>query len=138
MDASWSFHHLGVACPSIAGARGAYEAMGYQFEGSFTDEIQGVSGEFLVGPGPRVELLEDLPDRTTVAPWISRRLPTVYHYAWLVPDIAVALDLVATAGGRALSEPQPSVYFAGPIVFAMVKGKTLIELMQAGPDFTAK
>jgi methylmalonyl-CoA/ethylmalonyl-CoA epimerase len=138
MHSSFSFHHLGVACPSIAGARAAYEVMGYQLEGTFTDDIQGVTGEFLTGPAPRIELLQDLPDRSNVAPWISRRLPTVYHYAWLVPEIGAALDLVTERGARPLSEPQPSTYFGGPIVFAMVKGKTLIELIEPGKEFTAR
>ncbi len=111
MHASFDFHHLGIACPSIDGARGAYEAMGYVSEDMFTDNIQGVKGEFFTGFGPRVELLEDLPDRTTVAPWISRRLPTVYHYAWLVPSVDAAIDLVTGHGARTLSEPNPSEYF---------------------------
>jgi methylmalonyl-CoA/ethylmalonyl-CoA epimerase len=138
MHASFTFHHLGVACPSIEGARSAYEAMGYSFEAAFTDELQGVNGEFFVGPGPRIELLEDLPDHATVAPWISRRLPTVYHYAWLVPDLQTAIEFAHDQGARTLGDPQSSVYFRGPIVFAMMKGKTLIELMEAGPDFTAR
>jgi methylmalonyl-CoA/ethylmalonyl-CoA epimerase len=138
MDASFYFHHLGVACPSIGGARGAYEAMGYTLEGTFTDHIQGVNGEFLAGFGPRIELLEDLPDRTTVGPWISRRLPTVYHYAWLVPEIGAAIDVVTRQGARAVSDPQPSAYFGGPIVFAMVKGKVLIELIEPGSEFNAR
>ena len=130
MHHDWTFHHIGVACPQIATAREAYEAVGYTFESEFTDPIQGVRLEFLVGPGPRLELLEDLPGRNTVAPWISRRMPTSYHLAWLVPDLLPALAWLQQRGGRATGEPQPAVAFGmHPIVFVLVKGKALVELI---------
>ena len=133
MRAEWEFHHIGVACPAIATARPAYLALGYEFESDFVDDIQGVRGEFLAGPGPRIELLEDLPERTTVAPWISRRLPTPYHFAWLVDDLEAAMATLAADGGRATGDPQPSVAFRTRIVFMFVKGKTLVELIERAP-----
>jgi methylmalonyl-CoA/ethylmalonyl-CoA epimerase len=132
MHPDWTFHHIGVACPAIPAARAAYEAIGYEFESAFEDPIQGVRGEFLVGPGPRIELLEDLPGRTTVAPWIARRMPTSYHLAWLVADFDAALAWIVSRGGRAAGDPQPAVAFGmRPIVFVLVKGKSLVELIQA-------
>jgi catechol 2,3-dioxygenase-like lactoylglutathione lyase family enzyme len=135
MDSSWTFHHLGVAVPSIEKAAVAYTSLGYVFEAAFEDHTQGVRGSFFIGNGPRYELLEDLPDRQTVAPWILRRMPTVYHQAWLVPSISHAIDALRAEGARPTGDPADSVYFHGPIVFLMTKGSILVELIEPGPTF---
>jgi methylmalonyl-CoA/ethylmalonyl-CoA epimerase len=135
VDETWHFHHLGVACASIDRAASAYTSLGYQLESTFEDPIQGVRGAFYVGNGPRYELLSDLPDRQTVAPWILRRMPTVYHQAWLVPDLDAALGTMQSAGGRPTGDAAASVYFKGPIVFVMTRAMVLVELIQPGPDF---
>jgi methylmalonyl-CoA/ethylmalonyl-CoA epimerase len=135
MDPTWTFHHLGVACSSIDRAAASYTSLGYSLESTFEDPIQGVAGAFYVGNGPRYELLADLPGRETVAPWILRRMPTVYHQAWLVPDLERAIAQMRAAGARPTSEPAHSVYFTGPIVFLMTKAMVLVELIQPGPDF---
>ncbi len=135
MDTTWTFHHLGVACASIERASGAYTSLGYQLESTFEDPIQGVAGAFYVGNGPRYELLADLPGRETVAPWILRRMPTVYHQAWLVPDLDSALESMRSVGGRPTGDPAESMYFQGPIVFVMTRAMVLVELIQPGADF---
>ncbi len=135
MDTTWTFHHLGVACGSIDRASGAYTSLGYQLESTFEDPIQGVAGAFYVGNGPRYELLADLPGRETVAPWILRRMPTVYHQAWLVPHLDAALASMRTVGGRPTSDAAASVYFKGPIVFVMTRAMVLVELIQPGEEF---
>ncbi len=135
MDSTWTFHHLGVACSSIERATGAYTSLGYQLESTFEDPTQGVAGAFYIGNGPRYELLADLLGRETVAPWILRRMPTVYHQAWLVPHLAAALDTMRSAGGRPTGDPAESVYFKGPIVFVMTRAMVLVELIEPGPDF---
>jgi hypothetical protein len=131
----WTFHHLGVATQCINKAAVAYISLGYRFEASFEDPIQGVSGEFYVGNGPRYELLADLEGRETVAPWILRRMPTVYHQAWLVPHLSSAIDTLRAEGARPTGDPAESVYFLGPIVFLMTKGSILVELIEPGAAF---
>ncbi len=135
MDTTWTFHHLGVACRSIERASGAYTSLGYQLEATFEDPVQGVAGAFYVGNGPRYELLADLPARETVAPWILRRMPTVYHQAWLVPDLDTALESMQSVGGRPTADAAASVYFKGPIVFVMTRAMVLVELIQPGAEF---
>jgi methylmalonyl-CoA/ethylmalonyl-CoA epimerase len=135
LNNGWTFHHLGVATPSINKAAVAYTSLGYRFESSFEDPIQGVAGEFYVGNGPRYELLADLEGRETVAPWILRRMPTVYHQAWLVPNLSTAIDTLRTHGARPTGDPEQSVYFLGPIVFLMTKGSILVELIEPGAAF---
>ena len=66
------FHHLGYACTSITRERTVFELLGYKQEGSdFSDPIQGVHGCFLVGPGPRIELLENTVGSRTLTPWLD-------------------------------------------------------------------
>ena len=74
-----SFHHIGVATEGIADAERTYADLGYQREGAeFCDHAQGVRGIFIVGPGPRLELLEALGDSTTLDPWL-RAGSRMYH-----------------------------------------------------------
>ena len=49
-----------------------YVELGYKPEGNrFSDARQGVAGLFLVGGGPRLELLEPLDDSDTLLPWLK-------------------------------------------------------------------
>jgi hypothetical protein len=44
-----TFHHIGIACRSIASEEKYYKALGYSREGgSFSDPLQGISGVFMI------------------------------------------------------------------------------------------
>lgn len=52
------FHHLGFVTNSCAREAEAPALLGYAPEGKiFADPAQGIRGQFLVGGGPRIELL---------------------------------------------------------------------------------
>ena len=60
------FHHLGIATDSLRRDVHGLRRIGLQIRGrGVMDERQGVSGQFLVGGGPRLELLEQLPGSET-------------------------------------------------------------------------
>jgi methylmalonyl-CoA/ethylmalonyl-CoA epimerase len=61
---SLEFHHIGVACKDIESETKISMNLGYEIEGEdFIDPVQGVSGRFLVGGGPRLELLAPLTEK---------------------------------------------------------------------------
>jgi methylmalonyl-CoA/ethylmalonyl-CoA epimerase len=125
------FHHLGVACERIEDDRPIWEMLGYRVEGAgFADPAQGIRGLFMVGGGPRIELLEALDGSQTLAPWLKRRVK-LYHAGFLAADFAAALDRLVEAGGAVTREPIHSVYFGALIAFVMMPNMALIELVEA-------
>ena len=80
------FHHLGYACFDIKTEVKNFSFLGYKMEGNiFCDETQGVAGCFLEGPGPRIELLENLPGSETLSPWIEiGHQSTTWHTMWMI------------------------------------------------------
>lgn len=126
-----AFHHLGYACAALAKERAQLEQMGYRLEGEvFADPTQGVAGLFLTGPGPRVELLENLSGSTTLTPWLDKGVK-VYHFAYQVPDMAEALAW--SRGQRAVTtvHPVPAVAFGGRrIAFVMLRNGFMLEFVE--------
>jgi methylmalonyl-CoA/ethylmalonyl-CoA epimerase len=127
---SASFHHLGVACEQIAADAVTWAALGYRPEGGvFVDEAQGIRGLFMIGGGPRIELLEATPGSDTLAPWLKRRVK-LYHMGYLVPSLGHAIDALTAQGGVVAREPLLSAYFQAPIAFLMMPNLALIELIE--------
>ncbi len=126
-----NFHHLGYACASLARDRAQFEQLGYRAEGEpFADETQGIAGLFMTGPGPRIELLENLPGRTTLTPWLTQGTK-VYHFAYEVPSMDVALAWAR--GQRAVTtvKPVPAIAFGGRhIAFVMLRNGWLLEFIE--------
>jgi methylmalonyl-CoA/ethylmalonyl-CoA epimerase len=127
------FHHIGVATESIARDETVYAQLGYEREGEeFIDSGQGVRGVFLVGPGPRLELLEPYDGSMTLEPWL-RAGSRLYHQAYEVDDLDASLgsarkDLRA----HVLRAPMPSPAFGGrPVSFLILRNRSVIELIQA-------
>ena len=105
------FHHVGVATRSIDNHLAAYEALGYKREGApFLDPVQGVKGLFLVGSGPRIELLENLPNTGVLDPWLDRGCQ-MYHLGFLVDDLVKVSDWADASDSVIVKEPQISVAF---------------------------
>ena len=85
---SLDFHHIGVACESIAPEMATWAALGYRLDGSpLIDHAQGIRGQFVVGNGPRLELLEPIGDSSTLAPWLKRRTSSTTWEIRLVPSM---------------------------------------------------
>lgn len=129
-----AFHHIGYACASLARERAGFEALGYGAEGEiFEDPAQGIRGLFLTGPGPRIELLENLAGHATLTPWLERGT-RMYHLAWRVADLDAALTAAHRAGARSTRAPLPAVAFGGArIAFVMLRQGLLVELIGNRP-----
>mgnify|MGYP001627786527 FL=1 len=96
----------------------------------FVDPQQGITGCFLIGSGPRVELLENLPGSDTLTPWIKAGIK-LYHTAYVVPKIDEALSYLKQHRARIVVEPVRAVAFGDrEIAFAMLRNKLLVELIQ--------
>ncbi|BCS55003.1 VOC family protein [Geobacter sp. SVR] len=127
----YEFHHVGYATGSIERERQFFEYMGYHQEGElFVDPVQGISGCFLVGPGPRVELLENLPGSVTLTPWIDAGIK-MYHFAYLVEDIDSAINWARAKRAKMIVEPVPAVAFGlCRISFVMFPNRMMLEFIE--------
>jgi methylmalonyl-CoA/ethylmalonyl-CoA epimerase len=125
------FHHVGVACRDLDSERNALLPLGYLPAGDeFTDPQQGIVGQFLEGPGPRLELLTPLARSETLTPWLQGRAK-MYHLAYEVPALDVAVRRVLDSGARSISAPVPAVAFAQrPICFLMLRNLLMVELIE--------
>jgi methylmalonyl-CoA/ethylmalonyl-CoA epimerase len=127
------FHHIGVATESIARDEAVYAQLGYEREGEgFVDPGQGVRGLFLVGPGPRLELLEPHEGSTTLEPWLQAG-SRLYHQAYEVDDLDASLASARKVlRAHVLRAPLPSPAFGGrPVSFLVLRNRSVIELVQA-------
>lgn len=128
------FHHVGVACRDLDLEASRFALLGYRREGpDFEDPIQGVRGRFLIGGGPRMELLVSTGPGGVLAPWLKTG-QKMYHLAYEVSDIVSACAALAGAGAKTVVPPVPAVAFGGRrISFLMLPNMLLVELIEAGP-----
>ncbi len=107
------FHHIGVACRQIDSEQRGWMSLGYTPDSErFEDPLQGVSGVFMSGPGPRMELLENLPGSDTLNPFLDAGIK-MYHNAFEVPELERAVTLLQNQRARILSPPKPAVALEG-------------------------
>lgn len=127
-----TFHHIGVACRDLDKSAKTYGLLGYSPEGDdFADARQGIRGRFIVGPGPRLELLVALPGSAVLEPWLRKGV-SYYHEAFFVPDLHHGVEALCESGGKLVVEPVPAVAFDNrEIAFVMLPNVTLVELIQA-------
>lgn len=128
----YEFHHIGCATACIDRERRLFEFLGYQIEGEpFSDTLQGVSGCFLTGPGPRIELLENLSGSDTLTPWINAGVK-MYHFAYWVDDVCNAIDWARSQRAKVIVRPVPAIAFGGRhISFVMFRNGLMLEFIQA-------
>ena len=126
------FHHVGLACTDLDAEERVFAALGYVREGpDFEDPAQGVRGRFLVGAGPRLELLSELPTGTVLGPWLRKGVK-MYHVAYEAADLAAADIAVTGLGAKRVVAPVPAVAFGGRcIAFYMMPNGFLLELIEA-------
>jgi methylmalonyl-CoA/ethylmalonyl-CoA epimerase len=127
-----SFHHIGVACRDLAREAEAFGMLGYEAEGEdFIDPGQGIRGRFLVGPGPRLELLVALPGSSVLEPWLDKGVK-FYHQAFVVDSLETSAQELCEEGGRMVSALTPAVAFGGrQIAFIMLRNLAMVELIQS-------
>lgn len=128
---NFSFHHLGYATASMSREKIFFKSLGYTQEGEdFLDPIQKIQGCFLVGAGPRIELLENLPGADTLSPWLDMGIK-MYHMAYRVDDIDLALDWARGLRGLVIVPPVQSVAFnLKRISFVMFRNKQMLEFIE--------
>jgi methylmalonyl-CoA/ethylmalonyl-CoA epimerase len=132
MNTDRSFHHVGVACEDLGREKVHWHSLGYVDEApSFEDPKLGISGLFLVGAGPRIELVSPLGEHSDVlTPWLGRGIK-MYHLAFEVIALPRALSETEAEGGRVVVSPVPAVAFGGrSIAFCLLRNLMLIEFIQ--------
>lgn len=130
IDMNICFHHIGIACKSIDASEKEYLKMGYSPEGDlFEDSLQGIRGLFMVGGGPRIELLENL-DGQNVLTELSKNGDRPYHFAYNVTEDSFNLREYCKKNGFLLiKQPMFSTYFQKNICFLMNKQRMIVELI---------
>lgn len=125
------FHHIGYASKSIDREIQVFGKIGYSLEGErFIDENQGVIGQFLVGNGPRMELLENINGRNTLTPILEKGMG-MYHFGYQCENLNDSLKLANVQGAIIISEPKVSVAFHGKLIaFVMARNGFIIELIE--------
>jgi methylmalonyl-CoA/ethylmalonyl-CoA epimerase len=128
-----AFHHIGIACRSVEAERPHFECLGYETEGPpFVDEQQGIRGQFLVGGGPRLELLEPAFGSATLSPWLNKGI-RMYHSAYVCDILDTVGNSLRAAGAKCVRSPLPAVAFGGAnIAFFMLPNRSLIEIIECG------
>ncbi|GJH09281.1 VOC family protein [Caballeronia novacaledonica] len=132
LPSGYEFHHLGYATASMAREREFFESAGYRIEGEpFEDTVQGIAGCFLTGPGPRIELLENLPGSHTLTPWLDAGIK-IYHFAYCVDDIDAALTWARRNRCKVTVPPVAAVAFGGRrISFVMYRTGFMFEFIES-------
>jgi methylmalonyl-CoA/ethylmalonyl-CoA epimerase len=127
LPTGYYFHHIGYATRSLLREREFFKQLGYVQNGlDFRDPEQGVIGCFLEGSGPRLELLENLPESDTLTPWLNSGI-RMYHLAYQVEDLEKAINWAREKRGRMTVAPVPAVAFKGRRIcfFAFREGPML-------------
>lgn len=131
--AKLEFHHIGVACADLDATRARYACLGYSIESPvFEDPVQSIRGQFLAGPGTRIELVAPLSAESPVSGWIARGVH-LYHTAYLTANLAASIAMARREmRAKIVVEPVPAVAFDGRrIAFLLAPGAMLIELIEA-------
>lgn len=125
------FHHIGIACECIEKEIGTYFLLGYSREGDmFEDEEQGIRGQFMVAKNqPRIELLENLPQSSTLNKFIESG-NKIYHMAYYVKDIDKAVETLSRNKSILISPLKKSTYFKKRICFFVLRNMQMIELLE--------
>ena len=130
--AHFRFHHLGVACRNLDRELAGWLALGYVVEGpGFVDPVQKIRGQFIVGAGPRLELLAPAEAGSPIEGFLDRGTK-IYHQAFEARHFEDGLRSLQNAGARLTSGPVPAVAFGGRrIAFLMTPTLNLIEIIEA-------
>ena len=124
--------HLGIAVPSLAQARAAFEALGFSVEGQHDVPTEKVRAAFLAVGESHLELLEPTYPGSTLAKFLETR-KGLHHVCVQVDDIEAALAELKARGVQLLDE-QPRVGAGGcrvAFVHPRSAAGVLLELKQA-------
>ena len=125
------FHHLGLACADLDREARAWLDLGYRNEApDFEDPIQRVRGRFLIGPGPRLELLAPLSADSPITAVIQRSVK-IYHQAFEAPVFDETIATLRAANFKLVTGPVPAVAFEGRrIAFLVAPNLNVVEIIE--------
>lgn len=134
MNLNWSFHHVGMACRDIASEASDLRALGYCDESDdIVDPIQRVRIRFMVGMGPRIELIQPLTPDSPVQGLIKRGTK-YYHLAFETSQFKEMIAQLEKHDYRAITDVVPAVAFSmRSIVFMISPTMSIVELIEAAP-----
>ncbi|HZO95369.1 MAG TPA: VOC family protein [Candidatus Baltobacteraceae bacterium] len=130
MQPGFHFHHVGIACRDLDADERVFAGLGYVREGTdWFDPIQNVHARFLVGAGPRVELVVDAQPGGPVAE-LERKGVKLYHMAYEVDDLRSASRGLEALGAKQVTAPTPGIAFGMRLLcFYALPNLALIELI---------
>lgn len=105
-------HHVAIVVASIDEARRTYEGV----LGMSAGEVEYVADQkvnvlVLHAGGQRIELVEPAADDSPVTGFLAKRGGGLHHLAYLVDDVAAAIDALRGAGVRMIDEaPRPGAH----------------------------
>lgn len=125
------FHHIGVACESFECEQDKFAALGYRQESpDVHDPVQRVYVRFLIGGGPRMELIRGDGQAGPLTAWLKSGVK-MYHLAYAVKDMAASMAFLKSQGARVVVDPVPAMAFGGrQISFLMLPNLLLVELIE--------
>jgi methylmalonyl-CoA/ethylmalonyl-CoA epimerase len=125
------FHHIGIACRSFNLEQRQLEFLGYKQESpDVHDAAQRVHVRFLVGGGPRLELVRGDGRPGPLSSWLKSGFK-MYHMAYEVDCIEEAIERLVGGGAKLLMSPVPASAFAGRrIAFVMLPNMILVEIIE--------
>lgn len=157
-------HHIGVATQSIESELPIFKALGFEIEGEFIDQVQGIRGLFITSKAMspshykfpyRLELLENLPQSTRLDNYLKNH-HKLYHIAFVSHDIQSDAKAILDArftqstdftrgGGTGGKSPRARMlvpiieasYFS-KLCFIMLPNRLLIELVELNPHHLYK
>jgi len=133
-----TLHHVGVLVKSISETAGFYvQCLGYERHSEVIhDPVQTAYVQFFRLPAERIYLELVSPDRPDSK--LSNALKKgggVNHVCYSAGDIDAACIALQAAGAFLISDPVSAVAFRGRrIAWLMGAGRTLIELVERGPE----
>ncbi len=125
------FHHVGMVSRSFDADQKRLELLGYRQESEDVhDPIQKVHVRFLVGGGPRVELVRSDGSPGPLIPWLKMGAK-IYHMAYSVGCICKAVEEAELQGCKVLVPPVAAAAFGGrKIAFLMLPNMLLVEIIE--------
>lgn len=128
-DEEMMFHHLGIACRDLNKSKAIYQKIGYkQVSDIFEDYNQGIRGCFLEGPGPRLELIENLENSQTVTNF-TKNGDMIYHQGFYVSESFSLENFLKMNRAILIKKPMDSTYFKQQICFVMLRNNTILEFI---------
>lgn len=129
-------HHVAIAVPSIAHARGVFELALGLGEGE-PEHVPGQRVNVLVlrAGDQRIELVEPAADDSPISAFLARRGSGLHHIALLVDDIDGALERLDRAGMRLIDRTARDGADGTRVAFLHPRstGGVLVELVEEPP-----